>query len=811
MLTDLQNPHQLSPAALTSLAAVLQAAEALAADLPAPLLRYLVDGVGEDTIATDLLWGIQQYCTQHHPHLLTDPNMGRRLGLIALPAAFALDHTASDRPLLAWISAYPVADPAFYTRLVRLVSCFYETQVDASGQIQLGILSDRFNRLLQGALPTYYFTQGEAPPPAAQCLSTAIVAGVYCAEGHPAAAFARDVYDVGPQDYWRQALAKHAVYLTGFADYSLQHAAIVQAVLHHEERDRRLHALTLLAQGQVPITPWLGAIVQAAVASAKSEREAALPLIKQNLAIALPALQAKATSGSASDRLYAAKLLWELQGEAAQPFLTDRLAVEKNAKTKATLEALLATATAAPPPPLALPPLPPVDPTPPLPSDLTATLERLADLLYQGRLHWGYWLFEALKHNHQAGKSLDDQFRCFGLALADKAAIIDLITATLATPPLDATEAVKQVIALLDARSQTPELAAPDLCTRLQQGTYAECARDVRWGAQMYANQIKKEAKTLLTRPDFHLIHAVRLLALLGYMPVQSIQYQAALVFSPEGHELLAVYRQHHPDGGGLREFAAVLEALGVNPDLIATEMLNYWGTSGFWRWGTDAIWPYYAERSPLLEQILTQPTQEYGDQWRRKHAFRAIQTWPQPPAPLIPLLWKLALEGSKAERGIAQGCLNALPETPERILATLSHPDRELRTIAASWLGDRGDPAAIPPLQQALKKEKSDAAKDIMLRSLEKLGATVDDLLNRDRLLQECQTLLKKGFPAALDWFPWAALPTVHWHDTGEMVDPAIVQGLIVQCFKQKTPEPGPILKRYVALWSPAEREAVG
>ena len=53
--------------------------------------------------------------------------------------------------------------------------------------------------------------------------------------------------------------------------------------------------------------------------------------------------------------------------------------------------------------------------------------------------------------------------------------------------------------------------------------------------------------------------------------------------------------------------------------------------------------------------------------------------------------------------------------------------------------------------------------------------------------------------------------MPTVHWLDTGATVEPDILKGLILQCCRQKTPEPGPILRRYTALWQTDEREVFG
>ena len=150
----------------------------------------------------------------------------------------------------------------------------------------------------------------------------------------------------------------------------------------------------------------------------------------------------------------------------------------------------------------------------------------------------------------------------------------------------------------------------------------------------------------------------------------------------------------------------------------------------------------YFAERLSLLENALSPNTHgdwqaSYESRRQRQNGFKVLKAFPQPPPQLVSILWNLAFEGPKNERSIAQGCLNGFSETQARILAVLSDPNREMRTIAADWLSDLGDAMAIAPLKQALKKEKSESAKDTMLRSLEKLGASVDEFLDRKNFAQ--------------------------------------------------------------------------
>ena len=53
--------------------------------------------------------------------------------------------------------------------------------------------------------------------------------------------------------------------------------------------------------------------------------------------------------------------------------------------------------------------------------------------------------------------------------------------------------------------------------------------------------------------------------------------------------------------------------------------------------------------------------------------------------------------------------------------------------------------------------------------------------------------------------------LPKVRWQDSGKEVPKEVVTWLIVQNFKFKSPEAGPLLRRYCAMLRPADRGRAG
>jgi hypothetical protein len=273
--------------------------------------------------------------------------------------------------------------------------------------------------------------------------------------------------------------------------------------------------------------------------------------------------------------------------------------------------------------------------------------------------------------------------------------------------------------------------------------------------------------------------------------------------------QLLEHYRRHHRPFD-LRELAAVFQALNLDPNIIGqTRLLRspYWPS--VFNWEPEAVWPYFAERLEMLAEYL-QPSSVWQNCYARKNVFAVLCCFPQPPPTLTPLLWELAF-GAKGDRQAAQECVEKVPDHTPRIIAALVNRKSETRTIAAEWLARLRESSAVDPLLAALKQEKNEVAKGAFMTALEVLGAPVDQFLDREKLLAEADKGLAKGLPADLQWLPVKLLPLVHWADNGQDVPARIIQWFIVQSYKLKNPEPGPLLRRYCAGFMTGEREALG
>ncbi len=311
-------------------------------------------------------------------------------------------------------------------------------------------------------------------------------------------------------------------------------------------------------------------------------------------------------------------------------------------------------------------------------------------------------------------------------------------------------------------------------------------------------------------RPELDLLHLVRFLIQLGSVGADRRQDRHILSFGFWLETLLPLFRRTHPQAG-LRELGAAFTAAGLEATRIGFALLHsFQQTAAPFGLPAAQIWPYWAENLDLLEEALGAPKGNFMDRYARRNAFHALATFPSPPERLVPLLWKLAL-GPKSERLLAQRCLQGLGDKFERLVDSFLNGDTETRSAAAEWLGRHGDARAVDPLLAGLKREKNESAKGAIMSALESLGVPVEQFLDRKGLLSEAEKGVAKGVPEGLKWFPFGQLPIVHWSDNEKPVEPVILKWWLIQGFKLKNPEPGPLLRMYCGRMKAAEREALG
>ncbi|MFK4088651.1 DUF4132 domain-containing protein [Kribbella sp. NPDC020789] len=254
-------------------------------------------------------------------------------------------------------------------------------------------------------------------------------------------------------------------------------------------------------------------------------------------------------------------------------------------------------------------------------------------------------------------------------------------------------------------------------------------------------------------------------------------------------------------------EIAQLVDAVGLDGrTLLAKWDRGDWqGLRAFWP--DEAIAPFVRAALPQYLKMLSIP-----ERWENDDAiFHGLSTLPELPAEAVDVLADLALREQKAHRREAQEVLAKVDGIEKRVIAALTDGKAGVRVVAAQWLSRIGCAAAVPALETALGKEKNDLAKAALLDALQAAGQPVEKYVDREALLTEAKTALAKGIHKDIQWLRWDSLPTVHWADTGDAVPLPVLQWLINQAVKAKSPEPGALLRAYAGLFVPGEGHELG
>ena len=259
-----------------------------------------------------------------------------------------------------------------------------------------------------------------------------------------------------------------------------------------------------------------------------------------------------------------------------------------------------------------------------------------------------------------------------------------------------------------------------------------------------------------------------------------------------------------------LIELATMLADAGHRPELPLSNWCKDYGARFARDWADDAVWPFFALHAASIERLMLAPPR---NDWShdQSRVFAAIATLPWPPASLVDALFRLALGSAKADRAHAQRALAAQPGKEARIAEALADGKAEVRQFAADWLRRLRHAPALAALEAAVAREKNDVAKGAILDALQALGQPVEKYIDRAAIARDAAKALAKGLPKEIEWFPWAALPPVHWADNGQALSGDVLRWLVAQAVKQKTPEPNAVLRKLCSLMAPRDREALG
>ena len=261
---------------------------------------------------------------------------------------------------------------------------------------------------------------------------------------------------------------------------------------------------------------------------------------------------------------------------------------------------------------------------------------------------------------------------------------------------------------------------------------------------------------------------------------------------------------------GSLLDLAEALRVYGIPLGTVAWCWFSPTGATLVKGWPNEAIWPFFARYPEHIAAALN-PASPVHKQYKysKEHVFEAFESFPTLPPEFVPRLFEMALGSAEADRVGAQRVLARHPGKNAVIIEAVNGGKAEARAAAASWLARLNVTEAIPVLEEALAREKQDAAAGALMGALESFGVPVEKFLNRTKLHKDAVAGLKKGIPPDLQWFPFDTLPQLEWADTGERVPAEVARWWVVQSFRLKSPEPGAVLRQYFAALRQPGREA--
>jgi hypothetical protein len=742
-----ENKAGLDARSLQLLAEDFAPLDELAPDLGARVMRFVVDGEGEEVLT----------------EIAVLKNAAEKMKLRCTQAFHLGDGTT---PRSEFFKSVRCNSPHFFRRLgLAYEACTRQAQARLIGVFGDPTL-DWLEILLREAteLSVNVWPRRSRACPA---LTAELLEAMIKMQGCPCELLVRASFQPELRGFGGPALEPVFVGLDGLGQSAVRHRHALLAALDHADFKKRAYALSMMKKCQVPPGAFTDKLMELALASSKQVREQAEVLLAEIKPKARPLLENKIVAGENDERTAAARLLWRWEGENARAFLEKRLSEEKNKKAAQAIRDLLAASalksmTSGAEADLPLPALDAIPAHLPLGSETERAWRE------------SFAMFNSSISRVLASAPAKNRASC-----ELKPISAETISKAFAGLQGGEVEPVlrglfvgwnKEAIEPFKVFWQREELHPIHLVRFLIQ--VGRLRPDRKYDARIPSYGGWHESLI----PDYCRTHPAA-----GLREFGAAFSAAGLEASQLGRGLLGLFFRREGEPIGMSR-AQIWPYWTDHLDLLE---------QAFGRSNGGAMGRYYQQRA-------------------RTNAFEVLACFPKPPAQLLPLLWDLAL-GPKSERPQAQRCLEGASNKLERLIAALTGGSAEGRVAAAEWLGRLGDKSITEALLSALKREKNEAAKGAMMSALELLGAPVDQFLDRDGLLKEAEKGVAKGAPEDLKWFPFDQMPAVHWQDTGKGVEPVIVQWWLIQGFRVKNPAPGALLRKYCASLNASAREALG
>ncbi|WP_447756173.1 DUF4132 domain-containing protein [Sphingopyxis fribergensis] len=199
-----------------------------------------------------------------------------------------------------------------------------------------------------------------------------------------------------------------------------------------------------------------------------------------------------------------------------------------------------------------------------------------------------------------------------------------------------------------------------------------------------------------------------------------------------------------------------------------------------------DAVWPWIAGHIDILDEALGLKPSEKPIPIDR--GLEALELLPRMPQRYFAKLLDIAVSEKRPLRRRAMALLRDAHDLVARIEALLDDKRQQVRVNAATWLADIRSTASEGALRKRLKKEKSDPVRAALIESLQRLGADLADVIGPAILIAEAEAASAKAPPALPEWLAGHGLPVPHFRD-GSTVPAAVVQHWLALAIRLKDP----------------------
>ena len=649
-----------------------------------------------------------------------------------------------------------------------------ETMQNRAGRYRYGKVDPKapswMATLIEEVEQIAHFGNGLDPSPSVKrFFSVPRLVELVAGAGEPEAALLHHFY--GPSNYATDRFSRQS---DGLADYLAAHAQLVVATLPHlhiDGRERLMHDLGRLGIGTTDAL--FDIVFASAVGASKAVRKAARAILQKAPADRLLGKAGEIlAAGSTEERRETVELLAMLVGTPARDVLTAHCEREKSKPVRDGIAAALARIGAAPSAEttkqgadgmraidgsvIDIPPVPPFPPETPLPAEALEPIRQ-----------------QIAPFNAMVAQQNEEQKALFA------ARGWSWFTAH---PTIDKSTAVDRFLALVNGGESANGLPvrSPNPLSAMM--------RSRTWDQQPF--------RDLLSRPDFTLWHLLRLIRAElhdGWSVLNAIDSAYGI---PAGRMLRARLEQ----GVDFRLVARMLAKLGLPADGTMRSSLHRYGhhNAAYADLDCPTLAVYYVEHLDLIEEALGLRPKSGEQELSEKAALQLLAWLPRIPATLLHPLLNLALGPGKQARVPARKLLATAAGIDDAIVARLADAKKEIRATVAEWIGERGMKAALPALKAALKKEKSEEGRAALLTALARLGEDISDHFSQKALKAEAEKGLAKTPAKSLEWFPFAALPSLKWKD-GKTVDPIVVKWWIVLADKLKDPAGNALFELYL------------